>query len=124
ASSTATVAFFSSILTSSMDGFLLLGRRVQLQLEELDRIVARQPAAPLLRQAVEMIFHDVARIGEGHVEVRVVVRPHAVLLAPPGQRPRADEILEEGAVDMLLEDLARLALDRQLLLEAGALEII
>src|SRR5215468_9712752 len=61
---------------------------------------------------------------ERHVEVRIVVRPHAILLAPPGEEARADIILEERAIHMFVEDLARLALDRQFAIAPEAVEVV
>src|SRR3954452_16097340 len=74
--------------------------------EQFNRITAGQPLAFLVRQPLEATFHNVARVGERHVEMRVVVRPHAVLFSPPGQRPGADVILQERTVYVLSKNLA------------------
>src|SRR5580700_2807959 len=98
--------------------------RSELEPEQFDGIVARQPLPLLLRQAVEMILHNLPRMREGHVEVRIIVGPHAILLTPPWEEAGAHIILKERAVDVLVEDFARLALDRQLAIAAEALEIV
>ena len=79
----------------------------------MDRIIARQPLAALFRQSLQVMFDHLPRMGKGHVEMGIIIGPHAVLFAPPGEEARADIILKEGAINMLGEDLAGLALDRQ-----------
>src|SRR5262245_7170073 len=58
--------------------------------EQVDRVAAGQPLALLVGQSLEVALDDIARVRERHVEMRVVVRPHAVLLAPPRERAGAD----------------------------------
>src|SRR5689334_17238317 len=96
----------------------------EIKAEKLDGIVARQAIALLFRQTTEVILDDLPRMGERHVEVRIVVGPHAVLLTPPREKARAHVILEECAVHMLVEDFAWLALDRQLAIAPEAVEVV
>src|SRR5262249_2904835 len=97
--------------------------RSKIEAEKLDRIVADQPAARLIRKPLEVMLDDLPRIGKGHVEVRIVVRPHTVLFAPPGESAGPDIILEEGAEHMFREQLAWHARDCKPVL-AVALEVI
>src|SRR5579863_1569646 len=79
--------------------------------EQVDRIAVGQALSLLLRQSAQMILDHLARMRKRHVEMRIVVGPHAILLAPPREEARAHVILEERAIDVLVEDLTRLALD-------------
>src|ERR1700691_6162079 len=61
---------------------------------------------------------------EGHVEVRIIVGPHAILLAPPWEEAGSDVILQERAIHMFAEDFARLSLDRHRAIATEALEVV
>src|SRR5579885_3067441 len=71
-----------------------------------------------------MIFHDLTGMRESHIEMRIIVGPHAVLLAPPREETGTDVILEERAIDMLVEDFAWLALDRHRAVATKPIEVV
>ena len=96
----------------------------EFEAEQSDGIVARQASPFFLRQATKMIFNDLPRMWERHVEVWIIVGPHAVLLAPPREEARAHVIFEECTIDMFAEDFARLALDRHRAIVTEAVEVI
>ena len=66
--------------------------------------------------------NDVAGVRPGRVLVRIVVGPHAVVAAPPGEQPPADMVIEESRVDLSLEIFAGRFIDGKLFGMAMALE--
>src|ERR1043166_6380374 len=66
--------------------------------------------------------NNVAGIWPGGVLVRIIVRPHAVIGAPPGEKPPADMIVKERRVHLAVKIFTGQLLHRHLLCMAMAAE--
>src|ERR1043165_3260561 len=61
----------------------------------------------------EIAIYIFSRIGPRRIPVRIIVRPHTVVLSPPLKMMAGDCIAEKRPEDLALEIFARIFVDRQ-----------
>src|SRR5688500_16592661 len=92
-------------------------------IETLD-VRVNQFLANVRRQVAEIAIDELFRFRPGGIAVRIIVRPHAVVLAPPFKTVTGGGVSEESAKDLSLEKFAGILGDRQRIYAAESPVII